>query len=299
MKTETFQITQNSGVRTDVFLSEQLDFTRSRIKKLCDEGFVSVDGKIVKANKTLKEGEKIQVIIPDNKNLDLEPEDIPLEIVYQDEHVAVINKPQGMTVHAGNGTEGSTLVNALLYHLDNLSGINGVVRPGIVHRIDKNTSGLLVVAKSDEAHLSLAKQLEDKTCKRIYIALLEGVVKTDKGRICTCIGRNPKDRTKMAVVSNGREAITDYEVLQRFTNYTLCKFSLKTGRTHQIRVHAKHLGHPIVGDKEYGYKNQKFNLEGQLLHAFKLQFVHPITKETVKFECPLPDYFEKIIKKLK
>lgn len=299
LQTKTFQITENSGIRIDVFLSEKLEFTRSRIKKLCDDGCICVDGKTAKANKTLKMGEQIEVTIPDNKNLDLEPQNIPLDIIYQDEHVAVINKSQGMTVHAGNGTEGSTLVNALLYHLDNLSGINGVVRPGIVHRIDKNTSGLLVVAKSDEAHLSLAKQLEDKTCKRIYIALLEGVLKTDKGRICTCLGRNPKDRTKMAVVANGREAITDYEVIQRFSNYTLCKFSLKTGRTHQIRVHAKHLGHPIVGDKEYGYKNQKFNLDGQLLHASKLQFVHPITKETVKFECPLPEYFEKIIKKLK
>ncbi len=299
LQTKTFQITQNNGIRTDVFLSEQLDFTRSRVKKLCDDGYVSIDGKTVKANKILKTGEQLLVTIPDNKNLDLAPENIPLDILFQDEHVAVINKPQGMTVHPGNGTEGSTLVNALLYHLDNLSGINGVVRPGIVHRIDKNTSGLLVVAKSDEAHLSLAKQLEDKTCRRIYIALLEGVVKTDKGRICTCIGRSPKDRTKMSVVSEGREAITDYEVLQRFSAYTLCKFSLKTGRTHQIRVHAKHIGHPIVGDKEYGYKNQKFNLNGQLLHATELQFVHPISGKTVKFTSPIPDYFEKIIKKLK
>ena len=191
------------------------------------------------------------------------------------------------------------MVNALLYHLDNLSGINGVIRPGIVHRIDKNTSGLLVVAKNDAAHLSLAKQLENKTCNLIYFALLEGVLKADSGRISTFIGRNPKDRTKMAVVPNGRDAITDFKVLHRYENYTLCRFSLKTGRTHQIRVHAKHIGHPIVGDKEYGYKNQKFKLNGQLLHAAELEFLHPTTNEKVKFTAPLPDYFEKVLNTIK
>ena len=183
--------------------------------------------------------------------------------------------------------------------MDNLSGINGVIRPGIVHRIDKNTSGLLVVAKNDTAHVALAKQLEDKTCKRVYVALLEGVLKEDSGTISTFIGRNPKDRTKMAVVSNGRDAVTNFKVLKRYSNYTLCEFSLKTGRTHQIRVHAKHVGHPIVGDKEYGYKNQKFNLNGQLLHAKKLEFVHPSTNKKVSFECEMPDYFTKILNTLK
>lgn len=299
LETKNFLITDGGGCRVDVFLSNQFDFTRSRIKKLCDEQCVFVNGNVVKANKVLKENDYVTVNIPENKNLDLEPENIPLDIVYQDDDLAVINKPQGLTVHAGSGTNGSTLVNALLYHLDNLSGINGVVRPGIVHRIDKNTSGLLVVAKNDNAHLSLAKQLEDKTCRRIYIALLEGVVKDDKGRISTFIGRSTKDRTKMAVVDFGREAITDYEVIKRYQSYTLCKFSLKTGRTHQIRVHAKHIGHPIVGDIEYGYKNQKFKLNGQLLHAAKLQFIHPTTGEKVEFESKLPDYFENILKKLK
>ena len=299
MEVKEFLITDNASVRVDVFLAEKLSFTRSRVKKLCDDGFLSVDGKIAKSNKVLKLGEVVKLTLPENKNLDLTPENIALDIVYQDDDVAVINKPQGMTVHAGNGTNGSTLVNALLYHLDNLSGINGVIRPGIVHRIDKNTSGLLVVAKNDDAHVALAKQLEDKTCSRIYIALLEGVVKEDSGTITTCIGRNPKDRTKMAVVSYGREAITDFKVLERFDGYTLCEFSLKTGRTHQIRVHAKYIGHPIVGDKEYGYKNQKFNLEGQLLHATRLKFVHPTSGKTVSFNAPLPDYFEKILKRVR
>ena len=299
MEVKEFLITDNAGVRVDVFLAEKLSFTRSRVKKLCDDGFLSVDGKIAKSNKVLKLGEVVKLTLPENKNLDLTPENIALDIVYQDDDVAVINKPQGMTVHAGNGTNGSTLVNALLYHLDNLSGINGVIRPGIVHRIDKNTSGLLVVAKNDDAHVALAKQLEDKTCSRIYIALLEGVVKEDSGTITTCIGRNSKDRTKMAVVSYGREAITDFKVLERFDGYTLCEFSLKTGRTHQIRVHAKYIGHPIVGDKEYGYKNQKFNLEGQLLHATLLKFVHPTSGKTVSFNAPLPDYFEKILKRVR
>lgn len=287
------------GLRIDVFLADKLGVTRSRVKKLCDDGNVFIDGKCIKSNKVLKGSETIEVEIPENKNLDVEPQNIPINIIYQDDDVAVIDKPQGLTVHAGSGTNGDTLVNALLYHLDNLSGINGVIRPGIVHRIDKNTSGLLVVAKNDVAHLKLAKQLENKTCSRVYIALLEGVLKEDSGRICTFIGRNPKDRTKMAVVSNGREAITDFKVLERFSNYTLCEFSLKTGRTHQIRVHSKHIGHPIVGDKEYGYKNQKFNLEGQLLHAAKLEFVHPMTEKKVCFESPLPNYFKKVLKTIK
>lgn len=299
MQRKQFLINDKEQKRIDVFLSEELKFTRSRVKKLCDDGYVFVCDKPVKANKTIKFGEMVSVILPENKNLDIEPQDIPLEIIYQDEDVAVINKPQGMTVHAGSGTKGDTLVNALLYHLDNLSGINGVIRPGIVHRIDKNTSGLLVVAKNDDAHVKLAKQLEDKTCRRVYLALLEGVLKEDSGRISTFIGRNPKDRTKMAVVSNGRDAITDFKVIERFKNYTLCEFSLKTGRTHQIRVHAKHIGHPIVGDKEYGFKNQKFNLDGQLLHAKQLEFIHPKSGKKVTFSSEIPSYFVKILNSIR
>lgn len=298
MEKKTIQVT-NSAIRVDVYLAEKLEYTRSRVKKLCDDGNLTINGKLAKPNKVLKVGDVIQIVLPEVVNLDLEPENIPIDIVYQDCDLAVINKPQGLTVHAGSGTNGKTLVNALLFHLDNLSGINGVVRPGIVHRIDKNTSGLLVVAKNDNAHISLAKQLEDKTCKRIYYALLEGVVKEEKGTISTFIGRDPKNRTKMAVVNNGRDAVTNFKVLKRFENYTLCEFSLKTGRTHQIRVHAKHMGHPVVGDKEYGYKNQKFKLNGQLLHAKIIEFVHPTTGKKVRFECDLPDYFEKILKTIR
>lgn len=299
MQNKTFQITNNTNQRVDVFLSSVLDFTRSHIKKLCDDGFVIVNQAVSKANKIIKNGDVVSVLLPEAKSLDVEPQNIPIDIVYEDDDIAVINKPQGITVHAGNGTKGSTLVNALLYHLSNLSGINGVIRPGIVHRIDKNTSGLLVVAKNDKAHLAIASQLKDKTCRRTYYALLEGRLKEDKGRISTFLGRNPKDRKKMAVLSSGREAITDYKVIKRYNGYTLCEFSLQTGRTHQIRVHAKHIGHPVVGDKEYGFKNQKFKLNGQLLHAYKLSFIHPTTNERVSFESPLPNYFIDIINKLK
>ncbi len=296
---EEFKVSEDFiGKRVDVFISSMTALTRSYVKKLCDDGLVFCLGKSVKANKSLKSGEIIQVEIPELEELSVKPENIPLDIVYQDSDIAVINKQQGLTVHAGNGTE-STLVNALLYHLDSLSGINGVIRPGIVHRIDKNTSGLLVVAKNDKAHLSLSKQIEEKICKRIYFALLEGVVKQDEGRIETFIARSEKDRTKMAVSSQGRRAVTDYKVLKRYQGYTLMQFSLQTGRTHQIRVHAKHMGHPVVGDPEYGFKNQKFALNGQLLHACKLTLCHPSTGQIMTFEAPLPDYFENVLNKLK
>lgn len=295
------KITANNEkpVRVDVFLAKESGFTRSRIKKACDDGFVKVNGNSVKSNKTVKAGDVVEMEDLPVTEIDVAPENIPLNIVYQDEDVAVIDKPQGMTVHAGHGVKDGTLVNALLYHLDSLSGINGVIRPGIVHRIDKNTSGLLVVAKNDNAHVKLSKQLENKTCRRVYCALLEGNLKEDSGTVDTFISRDNKDRTKMAVSDRGRRAVTDFEVIKRYDGYTLCRFSLRTGRTHQIRVHAKFLGHPIVGDKEYGYRNQKFKLNGQLLHAEKLVFVHPSTGKTVEFISPLPDYFTEILGKLK
>ena len=300
MLKNSFVVTSEyTNERIDVFLSKNTDFSRSHIKKLCDEEKVFVDGKAVKSNKKLKDGEVVTVEYIEPKNLEIAPKNIPLDVIYQDDDIAVINKQQGLTVHAGNGTDDDTLVNALLYHLDSLSGINGVIRPGIVHRIDKNTSGLLVVAKNDKAHVSLAKQIEEKSCKRIYVALLEGKLKTDEGRVETFIDRSDKDRTKMCVSKSGRLAITDYKVITRYENYTLCEFSLQTGRTHQIRVHAKHLGHPVVGDKEYGYKNCKFNLNGQLLHAKQLVLTHPTSNKVMTFSAPLPDYFEKILKTLK
>ena len=299
MEKMTFQVTENTKIRADVFLSSVCDLTRSRLKKLFDDGKITLNNQPIKANKIVGVNDQIEIEIPPLTSLEVQPKDIPIDVIYQDDDVAVINKQQGLTVHAGNGTDDDTLVNALLYKLDKLSGINGVIRPGIVHRIDKNTSGLLVVAKNDNAHLHLAQQIQDKTCKRIYVALLEGVLKTDKGTVRTFIGRNKKDRTKMAVTQDGREAVTDYKVIKRYENYTLCEFSLQTGRTHQIRVHAKYLNHPVVGDPEYGYKNQKFNLNGQLLHAKTLRFIHPTTNKLVEFNAPIPDYFEEVLRKIK
>ena len=291
-------IIADKSERLDVFLSEKLDKTRSAVKKLVDDGVITVNGNKVKAGRTLKIGEEISVNIPDPVKLDLEAENIPLDIIYQDKDIAIINKPQGMTVHAGNGTHGSTLVNALLYHLDSLSGINGVIRQGIVHRIDKDTSGLLVVAKNDAAHLSLSEQIKNKTCHRIYLALLEGPVKQNDGVIDTFIGRSDKNRTMMAVKDSGRRAVTHFKVLKRYKEFTFAEFKLETGRTHQIRVHCKYIGHPIVGDPVYGYEKQKFKLNGQLLHAWKLELTHPSTGERMSFEAPLPDYFQAVLQKL-
>lgn len=291
-------IIADKSERLDVFLSEKLDKTRSAVKKLVDDGEITVGGNKVKAGRVLKIGEEIFVNIPDPVKLDLEAENIPLDIIYQDKDIAIINKPQGMTVHAGNGTHGSTLVNALLYHLDSLSGINGVIRPGIVHRIDKDTSGLLVIAKNDAAHLSLSEQIKNKTCHRIYLALLEGTVKQNDGIIDTFIGRSDKNRTMMAVKDSGRRAVTHFKVLKRYKEFTFAEFRLETGRTHQIRVHCKYIGHPIVGDPVYGYEKQKFKLNGQLLHAWKLELTHPSTGERMSFEAPLPDYFQAVLQKL-
>ena len=289
--------------RLDLFLSEQTEeFTRSRLKKLIEEGRVTVNGKeITKAGAEIRLGDCVVVTVPEAVEYAVKAENIPIEIVYEDKDFAVVNKPQGMTVHVGNGNESGTLVNALLYALDSLSGIGGVLRPGIVHRIDKDTTGLLVVAKNDKAHVSLAGQIAEKTCRRTYYALLEGNVKTDEGRVVTDIGRCPNDRLKMAVLPNGtgKLAVTDYEVVARFgTEYTLCKFELQTGRTHQIRVHAKHLGHPVACDPVYGYKKQKLKADGQLLHAWQLELTHPSTGERMKFNAPLPTVFSEILKKL-
>ena len=295
MRTDNF-VAEKPYKRLDGFLSELASMTRSHAKKLCEDGLVKVTGNVAKPSQAVKAGDEISVTIEDAREIDLSPADIPIDIVYQDDYIAVINKPQGLTVHAGGGTRDNTLVNALLFHLDNLSGINGELRPGIVHRIDKDTSGLLVVAKCDKAHLSLSEQIAKKTCKREYIALLEGVIKEDNGAIETLIARSDKDRKAMCVsTKKGRKADTYFEVEKRYKDFTLCRFTLGTGRTHQIRVHAKYLGHPVVGDKVYGYKKQKFALEGQLLHAYRLTLTHPITGETLTFEAPLPEYFQKVL----
>lgn len=295
--TEKLFTLESPCVRVDIFVSEQAGLTRSAVKKLSERGLLFVNGKSVKAGQSAKAGDSVKVILPDPEPIEAEPEDIPLKIVYEDGDFAIIDKAQGMTVHAGAGNTRGTLVNALLYHLESLSSINGKIRPGIVHRLDKDTSGLLVVAKNDAAHLSLSKQIAQKSCKREYLALLEGVLKEDEGRVVTQIGRDTKDRLKMAVLpaGKGRRAETEFFVEERFKNHTLVRFDLKTGRTHQIRVHAKYLSHPVVGDKLYGYQKQRFHLEGQLLHAFRLTLTHPSTGEVMSFSSPLPDYFEKVL----
>ncbi|MBR2968350.1 MAG: RluA family pseudouridine synthase [Clostridia bacterium] len=294
MDKRTFVVDGEYG-RLDAYLAEITELSRSHVQKLIEGESVTLNGSPTKSKRSLKVGDVVTVEFPEPEGISLEPENIPLDIVYQDSSIAVINKQQGLTVHAGSGQKSGTLVNALLYHLDSLSGINGVIRPGIVHRIDKDTSGLLVVAKNDKAHLSLSSQIADKTCGRTYLALLSGILGKDEGRIETCIERSTRDRTMMMVSQSGRHAVTDFKVLKRYNAYTLCEFKLQTGRTHQIRVHSKYMGHPIVGDKVYGQKTCKFNIEGQLLHAFRLELNHPETGERMTFEAPLPDYFQRVI----
>ena len=296
-------VAEENCKRLDVFLSDQTeDFSRSRLKKLIEDGQVFVNGVTVKkAGAEIKRGDSVTVQIPEAVEYSVKPENIPIDIVYEDSDFAVVNKPQGMTVHMGNGNESGTLVNALLYALDSLSGIGGVLRPGIVHRIDKDTTGLLVVAKNDKAHVSLAGQIAEKTCHRTYYALLEGNLKEQSGRVVTDIGRHPTERLKMAVLPEGKGkiAITDFETVAHFgADFTLCKFDLQTGRTHQIRVHAKHLGHPVAGDPVYGYKKQKIKADGQLLHAQRLELTHPTTGERMSFNAPLPPAFQEILDKL-
>ncbi len=296
-------IAEEAYKRLDVFLNAQTEeITRSRLKKLIEEGQVCVNGvPVTKAGEPVKAGDSVVLTVPEAVAYDVKPENIPLHIVYEDGDLAIVNKPQGMTVHAGNGVCEGTLVNALLYALGELSGIGGVLRPGIVHRIDKDTTGLLVVAKNDKAHVSLAGQIAEKSCYRTYYALLEGNLKEERGRVVTDIGRHPTERLKMAVLPEGRgkRAVTDFEVKARFgAEFTLCQFQLQTGRTHQIRVHAKHLGHPVAGDPVYGYKKQKIKADGQLLHAWRLELSHPTTGERMTFTAPLPPAFADALRKL-
>lgn len=292
--------TQDAGKRLDIYLGAHSQDSRSHIKNLIEKGRVLVGGSVTKAGYTLKAGEEISVMREEIRQLDLTPQNLPIDIVYEDDDIAVVNKAQGMVVHPASGSYDNTLVNALLYHLKSLSSINGVVRPGIVHRLDKDTSGLLVVAKNDFAHISLQEQISSKSAKRYYYALVDGVVKADEGIIQTYIDRSSKDRKLMAVSRNnsGREAITLYKVIERFARYTFMEYELKTGRTHQIRVHSKHIGHTVVGDIQYGGSN-KFNLKGQLLHAHKLVLMHPRSGEIMTFEAPLPCYFQEVLDKLR
>lgn len=301
---------ENSNKRLDVFLQEQIsDFSRNKIKGLIDKKCVKVDNFFPsKSGQMLKSGQLVSVEIPAPTKIETKAENLEIEIVYQDDDLAVINKPQGMVVHAGAGNAEHTLVNALLFHIKNLSGINGELRPGIVHRLDKNTAGLMVVAKNDFAHKILAKQIEEKTCHRQYIAILEGNVKEDSGTISTHISRHKKNRKIMAVCNDteGKIAITEFKVLERFSGYTLAQFNLKTGRTHQIRVHCKDVLHcPIAGDVEYGGHPPKVLTKkdpkslGQYLVSEKIEFVHPRTNKTISFSIPLPPYFEALLYRLK
>ncbi len=292
---------EDSGTRLDKFLSNVLtDFSRTHISKIIESDNAKVNDKIAKASLKLKEGDVVIIDIPEVKELEVNKEDIPLDIVYEDSDILIINKPQGMVVHPSNGHYEHTLVNAILYHCKDLSGINGVMRPGIVHRIDKDTSGLICVAKNDNAHIELAKQLKDHTMSRTYIALVRGVIPENSGEINLPIGRDPNNRQKMGVTrTNSKEAVTYFKVLKRFSEHTLVECHLKTGRTHQIRVHLSYIGYPVEGDPLYaGKKYDTLYKGGQLLVATELKLIHPVTKKEMSFKIELPQYFQDIVSKL-
>lgn len=290
---------EDAGTRADVFLAAKLGVSRSNMQKLLEDGRVKRGEKIIKANYKVRAGEMFVVDIPEPEPIEAVPENIPLDIIYEDDDVVVLNKARGMVVHPAPGNYTGTLVNALLYHCSNLSGINSAIRPGIVHRLDKDTSGILIVAKNDAAHISLSQQIQSKTAVRTYLAVVRGNIKTDSGTIETQIARDKTDRKKMAVVKEGgRDAITDYEVLERFGKYTLVRCKLRTGRTHQIRVHMEYLGYPLVGDPKYSPMKTPFGIKGQALHSHTLEFTHPRTGERMKFEAPLPEDMHKIITRL-
>lgn len=290
---------EDAGTRADVFLAAKLGVSRSNMQKLLEDGRVKRGEKIIKANYKVRAGEMFVVDIPEPEPIEAVPENIPLDIIYEDDDVVVLNKARGMVVHPAPGNYTGTLVNALLYHCSNLSGINSAIRPGIVHRLDKDTSGIMIVAKNDAAHISLSQQIQSKTAVRTYLAVVRGNIKTDSGTIETQIARDKTDRKKMAVVKEGgRDAITDYEVLERFGKYTLVRCKLRTGRTHQIRVHMEYLGYPLVGDPKYSPMKTPFGIKGQALHSHTLEFAHPRTGERMKFEAPLPEDMHKIITRL-
>ncbi|MDX9917042.1 MAG: RluA family pseudouridine synthase [Gudongella sp.] len=299
MKQIEILVGEEDNERLDYYLSIELDdVSRNFVQKLIKDGNVLVNGTVKKASYKVKQGETLLASIPEAEPLKLIPQNIPLNIVYQDESLAVINKPQGMVVHPAPGNYDGTLVNALLYHLDNLSSINGVIRPGIVHRLDKDTSGLLVVAKNDLAHRILSDNLKRHEITREYIALLNGKLKEDKGTLNFPIGRDPRNRKKMAVVTqNGKEAVTHYEVIKQYERYVLTQIRLETGRTHQIRVHFSNIGHPVVGDPLYSTGTNEFGAL-QLLHAAKIAFIHPITGIQMQFEAELPVEFQNVVNRL-
>ena len=284
-------------IRIDKFIANVAsDLTRSRIQGLISDGNITVNDKVVKANYKVREQDIIKILIPDAVPVDIPAEDIPLDIVYEDDDILIVNKPKGMVVHPAPGHYTGTLVNALMYHCkDNLSGINGELRPGIVHRIDMDTTGLLVVCKNDKAHNFVAEQLKEHSITRKYQAIVYNAFKDEEGVVEENIGRHPNDRKKMTITPNGKEAITHYKVLKNMGKYTLIECQLETGRTHQIRVHMSSINHPLLGDEIYGPKNCPFKLQGQVLHAKTLGFIHPTTKEYMEFDSELPAYFTKLI----
>ncbi len=303
MKELLIDVTQDfEGERIDKYLSRLVtDSSRSAIQKLIESGSVKVNGSQVSKNYKVSADDEILMLQGELKTLDAEPENIPLDIVYEDSDLLVVNKPRGMVVHPAPGNYSGTLVNALLYHCkDSLSGINGVLRPGIVHRIDKDTSGLLIVAKNDKAHIGLAEQIKEHSFTREYNAVVCGHLKEYEGTVCAPIGRNPKDRKKMCVTeNNSKNAVTHYKVINEYEGYSHISLRLETGRTHQIRVHMAYIGHPVAGDFVYGNDKKSAYLNGQCLHAIKIGFVHPITNEYLEFNSELPDYFKEFLNRLK
>ena len=300
---DTFEITVEASdidKRIDLFLAGNLEsFSRSYIQDLIKKGKATISGKVVKANYRLREGDSVVLSIPKPKPLEILPENIPLDILYEDDDVILVNKPKGMVVHPAAGHYGDTLVNALLYHCkDNLSGINGVLRPGIVHRIDMDTTGVIIVCKNDMAHQHIAEQLANHSITRKYVAIVTGNIKEDEGVIDAAIARSKSDRKKMAVDENGKRAVTHYKVLERLNGYTYIECVLETGRTHQIRVHMSYIHHPLLGDEVYGGKSG-MKLQGQCLHAMVLGFIHPRTNEYMEFSAPIPEYFNEILNKFR
>ena len=291
---------ESQGKRLDRYVTEQnTEITRTAVQRLIDEKNILVNGKEQKASYKVNENDVVEVEIPEPKKIEIKAENIPIEVIYEDSDIVVVNKPKGMVVHPGNGNLDGTLVNAIMAKCgDSLSGIGGEIRPGIVHRIDKDTSGLLIVAKNDKAHVNLSEQIKAHKVKKTYIALVRGVVRENEATIDMPIGRSKTDRKKMAVCKDGKNAITHIKVLKRWEHYTLLQVNIETGRTHQIRVHLSYIGYPIIGDYTYSNGKNEFGVVGQCLHAQKLEFKHPITNKIVELEAPLPEYFQEIIQKL-
>lgn len=300
MTWNSYVITEDDkGIRLDKLLSDlNNDASRTQVQLWIKDSYVKVNGETVKSNYRCQLEDAVEWQIPDPVEVEIKPENIPLDIRYEDSHVLVVNKPKGMVVHPSAGHSSNTLVNALLYHCQDLPGINGLIRPGIVHRIDKDTSGLLVVAKSDVAHEHLSNQLKDKKMERKYRAIVHGEISHDYGTIEAPIGRDPKDRQRMAVVDGGKSAVTHFNVLERFENYTYIECVLETGRTHQIRVHMRYIGFPLAGDPKYGQR-KTMDIEGQALHAYSLKFIHPVTQEEMKFETELPEVMTSVLETLR